>query len=132
MAPAAITTVISAVAAAISAMVSVPITAAIMTPPVRTTTVITAHHYGRRCVDHGRRRIDNRTRRVIHRRRRSRIDGISRHPNADTHRNVRLRGAHKAYAKCGSSQNLDDLFHFYSPRRGPVHTTGYRNDMQSM
>jgi hypothetical protein len=127
-APAAIATVV----AAISAMVSVPVTASIMTAPVRATTVISAYYYGRRRVDHGRRRIYDRPRRVIHRRRRSGVDGISRHPNANTHRNVRLRGAHKAYANCGSSQNLDDLFHFYSPRRGPVHMTGYRNDMHSM
>jgi hypothetical protein len=128
MTPAAITTVI----AAISTMVSVPVTAAIMTAPVRATTVITAYYYGPWSVDHGRRRIDDWTRRVIHRRRRSSIDGISRHPNANTHRNVRLRGAHKTHAKRGSCQNLHYLFHFYSPRRGPVHTTGYRNDMQSM
>src|SRR5260370_962917 len=96
---------------------------------------VTAHHHGGRAVDHRRRRIHNRTRRVIHRRGRCRIDRISRcerHPDADTHRNMRLRGAHKAYAECGGSQNLDDLFHFCSPRRGPVHTTGYRNDITSM
>src|SRR5471032_243360 len=128
MTPAAITTVI----AAISTMVSVPVTAAIMTAPVRATTVITANHYGPRRVDYGRRRIDDWARRVIHRRRRSCVHGISRHPNANTHRNVRLRGAHKAYAKRSGSQNLDDLFHFYSPRRGPAHMTGYLNDMHSM
>jgi hypothetical protein len=45
---------------------------------------------------------------------------------------MRLRGAYNANTKRGCSQNLDDLFHFYSPHHGPVHTTGYRSDMQSM
>src|SRR5471032_1250188 len=108
MAPAAITTVVTA----ISAMVSVPVTATIMTAPVRTTTVIPAHHHGRGCVIHGRRRIHNRARRVRHGRRGSGIHGISRHPYANTHRNVRLRGAHKAYAKRSGRPSLYDLFHY--------------------
>src|SRR5471030_324861 len=127
MAPAAITTVV----AAISAMITIPV-ATVMTTVVRTSAVVPANYDGRRCIDNGRRRIDDRARRVIHRWRRGRVDGISRHPDADTHRHVRLRGAHKTHAERGGRQNLHYLVHFYSPRRGPVHTTGHRNDMHSM
>lgn len=98
MAPATITAVITA----ISAMVSIPITAAIMTAIIRTTAVIPAHHNGRRRINHGRRGV-HRAWCVIHGRRRSGINRISRHPDADTHRNVRLRGADNANTKRGCS-----------------------------